>query len=61
MKKKIKDLTLEECKQICLKNSCKNNCPLSLEPSGCWYGFKDYLVKTQKIIKSKQLEKEVLL
>lgn len=27
MKKKIKDLTLEECNSICKKNKCDSNCP----------------------------------
>ena len=39
MKKKIKDLTLEECKAICADNECAN-CPL-------WFSgnYKDFKIK----------------
>ena len=36
MKKKIKDLTLEEFKKICGKNSC-DYCPLDLDGTRCKY------------------------
>ena len=37
MKKKIKDLTLEECMKICNKQKLNcNKCPLNC----CWFGIK---------------------
>lgn len=38
MKKKIKDLTLEEIKKICNKYSC-NECPLNIPHSCHCYGL----------------------
>lgn len=34
MKKKIKDLTIEEIKNICIKANC-NNCPLDIPELWC--------------------------
>ena len=43
-KKKIKDLTLKECLQICKKNSC-SNCPLKAKKkykNDCFYAKTKY-------------------
>lgn len=55
MKKKIKDLTLEECKKICDKDVYCDNCRLQLgEKKRCYYIFlEDLKFFTKNILESK--------
>lgn len=42
MKKKIKDLTLEECKKICDENVCSRECCPLYGKGICHQSFYDY-------------------
>lgn len=56
MKKKIKDLTLEECAEICKKQDGCKNCPLGGE-KGCYRAYLSEL----RYLKDIDLESEVEL
>lgn len=49
-RKKIKDLTLEEQKKICLKNKCNKDCPLA---------FINICIHTPYSFREEDLEKEI--
>lgn len=62
MKKKIKDLTLEEMQKICNKHYYCRNCPLFLKQIEGENGFIDYQCAHEldyDYIDKKELEKEV--
>lgn len=54
MKKKIKDLTLEEVKKICKNNSC-DECPLKVVP--CYKGY--YVVVNSELNQEIEVEEDV--
>lgn len=56
MKKKIKDLTIEESEKVCFKQDNCTNCPLLLSPCFC---FKD-LIDYKEIIDFKKINPELL-
>ena len=57
MKKKIKDLTLKECKKICEKDEYCDNCRLQLgEEKRCYYVFLQDIENFTKNILEREVE-----